>query len=58
MCDLATNLCSKSISSGNRAPASGVGFNTTNNGDNRKAGVSGQKKIVNVNVKDAKPDRK
>ena len=35
-----------------------VVFNTTVKGDNRKAGDKGQKINVNVNVKDARPDRK
>ena len=58
MCDLARNRSSKSSSSKNRAPAYGVVFTTTAEGDNRKAGDKGQKKNVNVKVKDAKPDRK
>ena len=57
-CDLATNWCSKSTSSRNQVPASGVGFNTTSKGNDRNAGDKGQKKNVNVNVKDAKAERK
>ena len=32
-------------------------FNTTATGDDRRAGDKSQKKGVNVNVKDVKPDR-
>ena len=56
MCGHATNWCSKSTSSRNQVPASGVVFNTTGNGNDRNAGDKGQKE--NVNTKDAKPERK
>ena len=51
MCDLATNWFSKSTSSRNQVPASGVVSNTTGKGNDRNASDKGQKK--NVNTKDA-----
>ena len=56
MCDLATNWSNSSVGVRNDIPASGVVFNTTGRGDDRKAGDKGQKK--NVNAKESKQDKK
>ena len=58
MCDLATYWSSKSHLYNSGIPASGVVSNTAGEDDNRKAGDKGQKRSVNANAKDAKPDRK
>ena len=50
MCDLTTNWSSSSVIVRNGVPASGVVFNTTSKGDDRKAGNKGQKKTVNVKL--------